>query len=276
MNELTRRLFRRKQGALGAAILLVVAFACILGPWLAPYDPDHMDLMGRFAAPGVRHLLGADQFGRDELSRLLYGARDTVPAAVLATLAGTLAGAIVGTLSAYVGGRWDEAAMRTVDAVMAIPGLLLALLIAATLGAGEQSALLAIAIAFAPGMARITRSVALAARQEEYVAAAIARGEAAVRIVVAEMLPNVIAPVVVESTIRVAFAVMVLATLSFLGLGAQPPSAAWGLLVSDGRAYLHDAPWLVIAPGVAIGLTAIGFNLLGDGLRDALNPRDER
>lgn len=276
MTELGRRLLQTKQGALGAVILLLVALACLLGPLIAPYNPDHMDFLGRFAAPGPRHWLGADQFGRDELSRLLYGARDTVPPALLATLAGTLAGAIIGTLSAYAGGWRDEAIMRTVDAVMAIPGLLLALLIASTLGAGENSALLAIAIAFAPGMARITRSVALAARQEEYIAAAIARGESATRIVLTEMLPNVIAPVIVETTIRVAFAVMLLATLSFLGLGAQPPSSEWGLLVSDGRANLHDAPWLVLAPGVAIGLTAIGFNLLGDGLRDALNPRDER
>ncbi len=276
MTDLFRRLLRTKQGALGVVILLVVALICVFGPALAPYSPDHMDYLGRFAAPSVRHWLGADQFGRDELSRLFYGARDTVPPALLATLAGTLAGATVGTLSAYAGGRWDEAIMRTVDAVLAIPGLLLALLIASTLGAGEETALLAIAIAFAPGMARITRSVALAARQEEYVAAAIARGESGTRIVLAEMLPNVIAPVIVETTIRVAFAVMLLATLSFLGLGAQPPSSEWGLLVSDGRAYLHDAPWLVLAPGAAIGITAIGFNLLGDGLRDALNPRDER
>ncbi len=276
MSELTRRLLRTRQGALGTATLLAVALVCALGPAVAPYDPEHMDFLGRFAMPGARHWLGADQLGRDELSRLLYGARDTVPPALLATLAGTLAGAVVGTLSAYAGGRWDEAIMRTIDAVMAIPGLLMALLIASTLGAGEGSALLAIAVAFAPGLARITRSVALAVRQEDYVAAAIARGESGARIVLTEMLPNVIAPVIVESTIRVAFAVMLLATLSFLGLGAQPPSSEWGLMVSDGRAYLHDAPWLVIVPGLAIGITAIGFNLLGDGLRDALNPRDER
>jgi peptide/nickel transport system permease protein len=276
MDELQRRLLRTKQGALGSAILFAVALVCLLGPVVAPYDPEAIDFLGRFAAPGARHWLGADQLGRDELSRLLYGARDTVPPALLATLVGTLVGATLGTLSAYAGGRGDEAIMRTIDAVMAIPGLLLALLIASTLGGGEVSALLAIAIAFAPGMARITRSVALAARQEEYVAAAIARGEGGMRIVFTEMLPNVIAPVIVEGTIRVAFAVMLMATLSFLGLGAQPPSSEWGLMVSDGRGYLHDAPWLVIVPGLAIGITAIGFNLIGDGLRDALNPRDER
>ena len=276
MVEVTRRLLRTPQGALGAAVLAVVALVCLFGPLIAPYDPEQMDFLGRFAVPGAHHWLGADQLGRDEMSRLFYGARATVPPALLATLAGTLAGAIVGTLAAFAGGRWDEAIMRTIDAVMAIPGLLIALLVASTLGAGEGGALLAIAIAFAPGMARITRSVALAVRQEDYVAAAIARGETGLRIVFAEMLPNALAPVVVESTIRVAFAVMLMATLSFLGVGAQPPASEWGLMVSDGRGYLHDAPWLVIVPGLAIGITAIGFNLLGDGLRDALNPRGER
>ncbi len=276
MTELIGRLLRTKQGAVGAAILLVVALVCVVGPYIAPYDPEKLDFLGRFAAPGARHWLGGDQLGRDVLSRLLTGARTTVPAALGATLLGTLAGALVGTLSAYLGGRWDEAIMRTVDAVMALPGLLLALLVASTLSKGGMGAAAAIAVAFAPGMARVTRSVALTVRRQEYVAAAIARGESGVRIVLREMLPNVAAPVVVEVTIRVAFAVMLFATLSFLGLGAQPPAPEWGLMVSEGRRFLHQAPWLVIAPGAAIALTAIGFNLLGDGLRDAMNPRDER
>lgn len=276
MTELMGRLLRTKHGAAGAAILLAVALVCVVGPYVAPYDPEKLDFLGRFAAPGARHWLGGDQLGRDVLSRLLTGARTTVPAALAATLAGTLAGALVGTLSAYLGGRWDEAIMRTVDAIMALPGLLLALLVASTLSAGGLGAAAAIAVAFAPGMARVTRSVALTVRRQEYVAAAIARGESGARIVLREMLPNVAAPVVVEVTIRVAFAVMLFATLSFLGLGAQPPAPEWGLMVSEGRRFLHQAPWLVIAPGVTIALTAIGFNLLGDGLRDAMNPRDER
>ena len=159
---------------------------------------------------------------------------------------------------------------------MAIPGLLLALLLVNTLGKSSGNAMLSIAIAFAPGMARVTRSVALAARRQDYVSAAVARGESGTWIVFREMLPNVVAPVVIETTIRVAFAVMLFATLSFLGLGAQPPASEWGLMVSEARRYLHQAPWIIVAPCAAIALTAIGFNLLGDGLRDALNPRDER
>jgi peptide/nickel transport system permease protein len=276
MTDLLRRLLATRQGALGSAILLVVALACVFGPMVAPDDPEKLDFLGRFAAPGARHWLGADQLGRDLLSRLLAGARATVPAALAATLLGTLAGALVGTFSAYLGGRWDEAIMRTVDAVMAVPGLLLALLVASAVGKGGLGALIAVVVAFAPGMARISRSVALTVRRQDYVSAAIARGESPARIVLREMLPNVAAPIVVETTIRVAFAVMLFATLSFLGLGAQPPAPEWGLMVSEGRRFLHQAPWLVIVPGAAIALTAIGFNLLGDGLRDALNPRTER
>jgi peptide/nickel transport system permease protein len=276
MTDAFRRLLRTPQGAVGGAILLLLAVLCVAGPSLARYDPEQIDFLGRFAAPSARHWLGGDQLGRDILSRLLYGARTTIPLALTATLVGTLSGAILGTLSAYLGGRADEAIMRTVDAVMAIPGLLLALLVVSTLGKGSLNAALAVAVAFAPGMARITRSVALAARRQDYVAAAIARGESGAWVVFAEMLPNVAAPVVIETTIRVAFAVMLFATLSFLGLGAQPPASDWGLMAAEARRFMHQAPWMMIAPVGAMAVTAIGFNLLGDGLRDALNPKDER
>ncbi len=276
MIELSRRLLRTPQGAIGAAILILIAAICVLGGALAPHDPEAMNVLGRFRGPGGGFLLGSDEFGRDTLSRLLIGARATVPLALAATLIGTLSGAVIGTLSAYLGGRWDEAIMRSIDAIMAIPGLLLALLVANTLGKGSWNAMLAIAVAFAPGMARVTRSVALTVRRQDYVSAAIARGERSSFIVLHEMLPNVLGPVVIETTIRVAFAVMLFATLSFLGLGAQPPASEWGLMVSEARRFLHQAPWMIVAPGAAIALTAIGFNLLGDGLRDALNPRDAR
>jgi peptide/nickel transport system permease protein len=276
MSDTLYRLFRTPQGVLGVFLLLLLALLCVLGPLLAPYRPEAIDFAGRFAAPGARHWLGADQLGRDVLSRLLVGARSTVPLALVATFSGAAAGACIGTLSAYLGGRWDEAITRTIDAVMAVPHLLLALILVSTLGKGSLNAAFAIAISVAPGMARVTRSVALAVRQQEYVAAAIARGEGGAWIVFAEMLPNVAAPVVIEATIRVAFAVMLFATLSFLGLGAQPPASEWGLMVSEARRFMHQAPWVIVAPALAIALTAICFNLLGDGLRDALNPRDER
>jgi peptide/nickel transport system permease protein len=276
MTDALHRLFRTPQGALGCVLLAVLILLCVLGPTIAPHRPDAIDFAGRFAAPGARHWLGADQLGRDVLSRLLVGARSTVPLAVAATFSGAAVGACIGTLSAYLGGWWDEAIARTVDAVMAVPHLLLALLLVSTLGKGGINAALAIAISVAPSMARVTRSVALAVRHQEYVKAAIARGESGLWIVVREMLPNVAAPIVIEATIRVAFAIMLFATLSFLGLGAQPPEPEWGLMVSEGRRFMHQAPWVIVAPSVAIAVTAICFNLLGDGLRDALNPRDER
>ncbi|MGJ4943837.1 ABC transporter permease [Bradyrhizobium sp. HKCCYLS1011] len=276
MIELLGRLVRKPQGAIGVVLLVVLAFACLLGPWLAPYAPEKMDFLGRFRAPGWQNWFGADQFGRDVLSRLLVGARSTVPMALAATLIGSASGAVIGTTSAYLGGRADEFIMRSNDAIMAIPGLLMALLLVSTLGNGAGNAVIAIAVAFAPGMARVTRAVALAVRNQDYVKAAIARGEGPAWVILREMLPNVMAPIVIETTIRVSFAIMLFATLSFLGLGAQPPASEWGLMVADARQYMHQAPWVLIAPSAAIALAAIAFNLVGDGLRDALNPRDER
>lgn len=273
MPDLLRRLLRTPQGLLGVLAIALLAAAVIAGPSLTPYAPDAMQALARYQPPSAAHWLGTDQYGRDLMSRLLDGARSTVLMAVLATLIGTLGGAVVGTGSAYLGGRADEAIMRTMDAIMAIPSLLMALLVVSLLGSSSANALLAIAIAFMPGMARISRSVALAVRQQDYVSAAVARGEGAAYIVLREMLPNVIAPIVIEMTMRVSFAVMLFATLSFLGLGAQPPATDWGLMVSEARQYLHRSYWILLWPALAIAFTAIAFNLLGDGLRDALNPR---
>ena len=273
MIEILKRMLRSPQGALGLVIVGLILLVVIVGPWFAPYDPEKMAPLMRYKPPSAQFWLGTDQYGRDILSRLLHGARATVVLAILATALGTLVGAVIGTVSAFLGGRSDEAIMRTVDAIMSIPSLLLALLIVNLLGKSSLNALLAIALAFAPGMARVTRSVALSVRKQDYVNAAIARGESAAFIVGREMLPNVVAPIIVEMTIRVAFAVMLFATLSFLGLGAQPPASEWGLMVAEARRFMHLSPWMILWPSLAVALVAIGFNLLGDGLRDALNPR---
>jgi peptide/nickel transport system permease protein len=273
MPDVLRRLLRTPQGAMGLALVLLVLALALAGPEIAPHNPEALSPLRRYRPPGGEYLLGTDQLGRDILSRLLAGARATVLLALLATFLGTLAGAVIGTASAFLGGRIDEAVMRTVDAIMAMPSLLLSLLIVSVLGRGPENAVLAIAIAFTPGMARITRSVALSVRRQDYVNAAIARGEGPGYIVLREMLPNVVAPIIVEMSIRVAFAVMLFATLSFLGLGAQPPASEWGLMVSEARRFMHLSPWMIVWPSLAIALVAIGFNLLGDGLRDALNPR---
>ena len=273
MVELLRRLLRTPQGATGLILITLVFVVVVFGPWLAPHDPEAMSILACYKGPSMTFLLGTDQYGRDILSRLLIGARATVVTAVVATLAGTFAGAFIGTVSAYLGGRADELIMRTIDAVMSIPNLLFALLIVNLLGSGSVNALVAVAVAFAPGMARITRSVALSIRKQDYVSAAIARGESPSYIILREMLPNVIAPIIVETTIRISFAVMLFATLSFLGLGAQPPATEWGLMIADARQYMHISAGILIWPSLAIAIVAVGFNLLGDGLRDALNPR---
>jgi peptide/nickel transport system permease protein len=273
MIDFSRRMIRSPQGAAGTIIVLLAILIAAFGPDIAPYDPDSMSPLLRYQGPSLVHLLGTDQYGRDILSRLLFGARSTVTMAVLATLLGTLVGSLIGTVSAFLGGRADEAIMRTMDAVMSIPSLLFALLIVNLLGSNSVNALVAVAITFTPAMARITRSVALTVRKQDYVNAAIARGETGLYIVTREMLPNVIAPVIVETTIRVSFAIMLFATLSFLGLGAQPPAQEWGLMVAQARQYMHLSAWMLVWPSAAIAIVAIGFNLLGDGLRDVLNPR---
>ncbi|MCM2444812.1 ABC transporter permease [Rahnella sp. CG8] len=273
MRDVMKHLIRSPQGAVGLFILVVAALMVCGGAHIAPYDPESISILARYKAPSAEHWFGTDQLGRDIFSRVMVGARATIVLSLLATLMSMVTGAVIGTASAYLGGKTDEAIMRTMDAVMSIPSLLFALLIVSTLGQSSFNAVLAITIAFVPGMVRIARSVSLAARQQDYVSAAIARGEATHYIILREMLPNIVAPIIVEATIRVAFAIMLFATLSFLGLGAQPPEPEWGLMVSEARAYFFNAPWMMLIPGVSIALVAIGFNLLGDGLRDALNPR---
>ena len=273
MPDILKRLLRSPQGGAGFAILLLAFLMVVGGAHVAPFDPEAISILSRYQPPGAQHWFGTDQMGRDIFSRVLTGARATVLLSILATALAMVIGSVLGTASAYLGGKIDEFMMRTMDAVMAIPSLLFALLIVSTLGQSSFNAVLAITIAFIPGMVRIARSVALAARQQDYINAAIARGEAAHYIILREMLPNILAPIIVESTIRVSFAIMLFATLSFLGLGAQPPESEWGLMVSEARDYFFNAPWMMLIPGLAIALVAIGFNLLGDGLRDVLNPR---
>ena len=272
MPEILKRLLRSPQGAAGVLILLLALLMVAGGAHVAPFDPEAISILTRYRPPGAEHWFGTDQLGRDILSRVLVGARSTILLSLLATVLAMVIGSVLGTASAYLGGKVDEFLMRTMDAVMAIPSLLFALLIVSTLGQSSMNAVLAITIAFVPGMVRIARSVALAARQQDYISAAIARGEAGYYIILREMLPNILAPIIVEATIRVAFAIMLFATLSFLGLGAQPPEPEWGLMVSEARSYFFKAPWMMMIPGLAIALVAIGFNLLGDGLRDVLNP----
>ena len=271
-----RELLRSPAGIAGSLLLLLVAVAALFGPLLAPYDPQAFSPLERLQGPSWAHPLGTDQFGRDLLSRLLHGAPTTVSFGLGATLLGVGAGTVIGLVAGVAGGWVDSVIMRVLDGLLAVPELLFALLIVTFLGGGIGYAMLAVAFAFAPGMARISRSAVLSIRTREYVLAAIARGEAWLYIVFREVLPNAMGPIIVESTIRVSFAIMIGATLGFLGLGAQPPSTEWGLMVAEARQFMFRNPWTVAVPGVAIAIAAMGFNLFGDALRDSLDPRRGR
>ena len=268
-----RELLRSPAGVAGALLLLVVGTAMLLGPLLAPYDPQAFHPRARLQGPSLVHLLGTDQFGRDLLSRLLTGARSTIAFGLGATGFGVLAGSLIGVTAGVIGGWIDSVIMRVLDGLLAVPDLLFTLLIVTVLGAGTGHAMLAVAVAFTPGMARIARSAVLSIRTREYVLAAIARGESWSWIIGREVIPNAIGPIVVEATIRVSFAIMIGATLGFLGLGAQPPLPEWGAMIATGRRYMIDSWWLVTFPGLAILSVSLAFNLLGDGLRDALDPK---
>lgn len=272
MNEF----LRNPTGLLGAALLSVIAIAVLFGTVLAPYDPQVFHPTVRLQGPTANHWLGTDQFGRDLLSRLLHGARSTILFGLGATALGVAAGSIIGITAGVTGGWVDSVIMRTLDGLLAVPDLLFTLLIVTILGGGTGEAMLAVAVAFTPGMARITRSAVLSIRTREYVLAAIARGESRAYIITQEVIPNAIGPIIVEATIRVAFAIMIGATLGFLGLGAQPPSSEWGLMVAEARQFMYRSAWTVAVPGIAIAVAALGFNIFGDALRDAFDPRNRR
>ena len=272
MPELAARLLRTPAGLIGITLLLAMLLVVVLGPLLAPYDPEAFHVTRRLQGPSAAFWLGTDQFGRDLLSRILVGGRPAVLFGLGSTALAIVLGAIYGMLSGYAGGTADMILMRILDIFMSIPALLLTLLIVTIMGSGTGNAMLAVALSFAPGFARLARGSALSLRQTEFVNAAIARGEGPGYIVFREMLPNLMPALIVEGSIRVSLAIMIGATLSYLGLGAQAPASDWGLLVAEARDYLFRYAGLLIFPALAIGISALGFNLFGDALRDALNP----
>lgn len=257
----------------GAAIVAILVLLAALAPLIAPYNPYTMSLMRRFAAPGAAHWLGCDEYGRDVLSRVLYGARSSLSMGVLATAISLSFGVPLGLLSGYARGAVDEWIMRAMDVLMSFPPIMLGLLVLAVTEPALWKAIIAVGIVYIPGMVRVTRSVTLNLVHEEFIQAAEARGERTWFILVAEILPNAWPPIAVDASLRTTFAILLGAALSFLGMGAQPPSSDWGLMISEARPFIDSAPWIALAPGIAMCLTVIGINLLGDGLREALDPR---
>jgi peptide/nickel transport system permease protein len=256
--------------AIGGTILTLVVVVSVLAPWISPYVATDHHMLERLKPPGAKFPLGTDQYGRDLLSRTLLGGRTALVLGLGAVLLGLALGVPIGLVAGYFGGRLDNVVMRFVDAMLSFPSLLLALLIITALGASTGHALLAIGIANGPGVARIVRSATLALREAEFVLAARARGERHLYVMFGEIFPNVLPPVVVEATIRIGFAILAGASLSFLGLGVQPPQADWGLMIREARQFVFLSAWPLVAPGVALGVTIIAFNLFGDGLRDRL------
>jgi peptide/nickel transport system permease protein len=265
---------RRPLGAVGALIILVMVAMASTAGWIAPYDPLETDYGAMLAAPDARHWLGTDAFGRDVLSRIIYGSRTALLVGLGASLLGATLGSLIGVASAYFGGRVDLIVQRIMDVFFAFPVIILALAVVAVLGTGAGNVILAIAAPMVPRCARVVRASALAVREMPYVDAARASGFGHGRIILRHMLPNVMAPILIMATAFLGEAILLEASLSFLGLGVQEPTAAWGLMLRGAAVqFAESAPWMAIFPGLAISLGVFGFNLFGDSLRDALDPR---
>ena len=268
-----RRLRRSKTAVAGLVIVGVYLFLALCGPWLAPYDPYFQDLNLSYLRPCMDHWLGCDEFGRDILSRLLYGARVSLVIQFWAVMISLVIGTFLGSVSGYFGGRIDEVVMRLMDIMMAFPGILLALAIVAILGPSLTNLIVAIGINSVPGFSRVARGAVISVKKNDYVTAARAIGESDLSILFRYVLPNAISPIIVQTTMRMATVLLTAAGLGFLGLGVQPPSPEWGTMLSAARVYLRSAPHVAVIPGVTIMIVVLGFNFLGDGLQDALNPR---
>jgi len=265
---------RKPLGAASAAVLVTLVLTAIFADILAPYDPLLAQPEIRLAAPSWAHPFGTDDIGRDVLSRVIHGSRISLWVGLLAVGIGTAAGMIIGLLCGYFEGRLDIIVQRVMDAMQAIPGLVLALAIVSVLKPSTTNAMLAIALVIIPGNSRIVRGAVLSTKQNRYVEAAQAMGCRHPRIIATHILPNVTAPILVIASIWLGNAILIEATLSFLGVGTQPPTPSWGLMLSgSGRAFMEQAPWLAIFPGLAISLAVLGFNLFGDTLRDAWDPK---
>lgn len=268
-----RRLLRRGNLLIGAAIVAAFLAIAVFGAAWAPYGANQQNLLATLQAPSATHLFGTDHIGRDVLSRVLVGTRYSLLVCLASVAFGALLGVPLGIVSGYFGGRVDAAIGSAVDVVLTIPAIVLAIAIVAIIGPGLFGLIVAISISYAPRVARITRAAVLDVRQEDYVASSVALGARTVRVLARHVLPNVSAPLTVELTLLAGQAVLVATALGFVGLGVQPPLPEWGTMLSRGKDYLAIAPHVVVAPGLAIALLVLGFNYLGDGLRDVWDPK---
>ncbi len=268
-----RRFTANRLGVIGLFVVVALTVMALLAPYIAPFNPAKQDFSALLQPASAAHWLGTDELGRDTLTRVMYGARISLSAGLVSVALALLVGTLLGLVAGFVGGWLDELIGRFIDALLAFPFLILAITLAAILGPSLQNTMLAIAIVTTPAFARVTRAQVLAQRELEYVQAAGALGAGSARTLLRHILPNISAALIVQTSLAIAEAVLAESTLSFLGLGVQPPTPSWGSMLNTARGYLQTAPWLALAPGVIIFVTVLAFNLLGDGLRDALDPR---
>ena len=267
------RIVRQPFGAVFGLMILGLIFMAITAPWIVPHDPLELSV-DIFDAPSLSHPFGTDDLGRDQLSRIIDGSRMSLYVGLLSVFTGTLTGSFVGLVSGFVGGKLDLAVQRVVDGMLSFPGIVLAMALVSVLGANTTNAVLAISIVIAPSNSRVVRSAVLSVKQNVYVEAALATGASDKRVMFRHVLPNVVAPILILISALLGAAILIEASLSFLGLATQPPDSSWGLMLStSGREYMEIAPWLAIFPGLAISLTVLSFNLFGDVVRDVLDPR---
>lgn len=269
-----RRLRARPMALVGGAVVLAFVALAVLAPWIAPYDPAATDFLSVRQAPSGSYVFGTDEIGRDVLSRVIFGARASLVAGVISVAIALAAGVPLGLIAGFYGGWLDEVIMRLTDALLSFPFLILAVALAAALGPSLQNAMIAIGIAVTPTFVRLMRGQVLAVKNAEYVQAARALGAGDGRILARHVLPNAFAPVLVQATVTIAQAIIAESSLSFLGLGVQPPTPSWGGMLNTAKNFLVQAPWMAIWPGLSIFFTVLAFNLFGDGLRDAFDPRD--
>ena len=266
-------MIRSGQARIGSIIVIVVVLAAFVAPWILPWDSSVQDLPNRLQGPTWQHWFGLDELGRDILARVLLGARVSLLVGVVVVGVSSIVGMAVGAISGYYGGRVDQVIGRVMDVLMAFPGMLLAIALVAVLGPSLVNVVLALAVIGWVGYARLVRGQVLRAREFEYVTAARALGAGTLRILTRHVLPTALPPMLVQATLGMAGAILSEAALSFLGLGVQPPTPSWGTMINGGRVHLLDAPHLTVFPGLFLAIVVLGFNFLGDGLRDALDPR---
>ncbi len=268
-----RRLSRSPQGLVGAVILGLLVLMALAAPLIAPYDPLEMSIVDQFKAPSTENFFGTDEFGRDVFSRVIHGARISLRVGLMATLIAVGGGTVLGLVSGYFG-RWiDSAGQKVMDTLLAFPGLLLALAIIAVLGPGLRNVLIALGIGGMPYYARLVRGQVLSIKEREFIEAARVAGARHPRIMIRHILPNTVSPLIVVGSLDLGWNILAAASLSFIGLGAQPPTPEWGFMLSGGRDFMRDQWWISTFPGIAIVLAVLSFNLLGDGLRDAFDPQ---